>query len=129
MSVRTHQVASTLRRAVQAVIARGLHDPRVRGLITVTNVQVAPDLSEAYIDVSVLPEKHETLTLHGLQHASRMIRSEVAKAVKLRKLPRLLFRVDETIKQQARIAASIRDGKVDDDPESEGQDAPGEAHS
>lgn len=133
MSVRTEQVASTLRRAVQAVIARGLHDPRVRGMITITNVQVAPDLSEAYIDVSVLPEKHETLTLHGLQHASRMIRGEVAKAVSLRKLPRLLFRVDESIKQQARIAASLRDvraeGDGEDDPADEGQDAPGEAHS
>lgn len=118
MSVRTDQVASTLRRAVQAVISRGLHDPRVRGLITVTGVQVAPDLSEAYIDISVLPQKHESLTMHGLQHAARMIRSEVAKVVKLRKLPRLVFRLDESIKHQARIDAAIREAEPAADPSS-----------
>ncbi len=109
MSIRTEQIAASLRRAVQAVLSRGLHDPRIRGMITVTGVQVAPDLSEAYINVSVLPEKHETLTLHGLQHAARMIRGEVGKSVNLRRLPRIIFRLDESLKQQSRIAASLRE--------------------
>jgi ribosome-binding factor A len=110
MTVRTQQVASSIRAAVQMSIARGLNDPRIRGLISITRVVVAPDLSEAFIHVSVLPEEHSTLTLRGLESAAGHIRASLRDAVRLRKVPRLVFRLDESMKKQAKLDAAIRSG-------------------
>jgi len=110
MTVRTQQVASSIRAAVQMSITRGLNDPRIRGLISITRVSVAPDLSEAFIHVSVLPEEHSTLTLRGLESAAGHIRSSLRDSVRLRKVPRLIFRLDESIKKQAKLDAAIRSG-------------------
>lgn len=115
MGVRTEQIASTLQRQVQLVISRGLHDPRVRGLVSVTGVRVAPDFSEAYIDVSVLPASHAALTMHGLRHAAARIRAEVSRLVAMRRVPRLVFRLDESMKQQAEIEAAVDSTRVGDD--------------
>ena len=62
MNHRAQQVVSLIRRAVQVVIGRGLHDPRVRGLISVTKVVMDDDLSQATVYVSVLPQEHAALT-------------------------------------------------------------------
>ncbi len=51
MSHRTQQVSSIIQRGVQTVIGRGLHDPRVRGLISVTKVVIDADLSQATVFV------------------------------------------------------------------------------
>jgi ribosome-binding factor A len=108
MSVRTDQVASVLRKAVQESITRGLQDPRVRGLVSVTNVEVAPDLADAVVYVSVLPAEHGRLTLHGLRSAAGRIQADVNRAVRMRRVPRLSFRLDESMKKEAAVAAAIR---------------------
>lgn len=109
MSHRSEQIASGIQRAVQTVIGRGLHDPRVRGLVSVTRVSIDDDLSHATVFVSVLPEEHGELTMHGLRAAAVMIRSEVGKVIKVRRTPRLTFRLDDTIKRQAELERSMRE--------------------
>lgn len=107
MSRRTDQVASLIRRAVQARLSRGLNDPRVRGLISVTQVTVAPDLSEAVILVSVMPGKHAQLTLRGLKSAAAHLRGELGRTARLRHQPRLIFKLDDSLKQAAEAMAAI----------------------
>ena len=109
MSHRTQQVVSVIQRGVQAVIGRGLHDPRVRGLISVTKVVMDDDLSQATVFVSVLPEEHGALTLHGLRHAAPRIRSQIARGIKLRRLPRLRFQLDDSIKKQAVFEQALKE--------------------
>jgi ribosome-binding factor A len=104
------QLASTLRRAVQEILARGLHDPRVRGLITVTAVRVSPDLRNATVAVSVTPEKDEKLTLRGLQHAGSHIQSKVAGAISVRRMPHLSFTLDRALKKESQTLAAINRG-------------------
>lgn len=103
MKRRTEQVASNITRAVTAVLARGLNDPRVKGLITVTGVELTDDLSRARIRVSVMPEEHEALTMHGLRAATGHIRRETMKQVHLREMPTLEFFIDEGIKNQFKV--------------------------
>jgi ribosome-binding factor A len=110
MTVRTEQIASSIRAAVQMAIARGLNDPRIRGLVSVTKVKVAPDLSEAVIHVSVLPEEQSALTLRGLESAAGHLRGSLRDSVRMRKVPRLSFRLDESLKKQAKLDAAIRSG-------------------
>lgn len=109
MSQRTEQIASVIHAAVQRVIIKGLNDPRVRGLISVTKVEVTPDLAEARVYVSVLPAEHSELTMHGLRSAAGHIQSEIRKDVAAHRLPRLSFRLDESLKKQAMIERSIQD--------------------
>ncbi len=107
MGQQLEQVASVLRRAIQAVLSRGLNDPRVRGLVSVTSIDVSPDLAQAVVKVSILPESASELSMHGLRSASRHIRSAVAGNVELRRVPRLLFKLDLSLKNEAAIQAAI----------------------
>lgn len=103
MNKRVERIASTLREAVQQVVARGLADPRARGLITITSVRVSDDLKTADIFVSVLPEKHQDLTMHAIRHAARHIRRESGELMALRELPQFNFLLDTSLKEQAAV--------------------------
>jgi ribosome-binding factor A len=107
MTHRPDQVASLIRRAVQTVLGRELNDPRIRGLVSVTRVQVDQDLGHAAVFVSVLPAKHAGLTLQGLQRAAARIQGRVGGAVRMRRVPRLSFHLDESIKKQAEFDAAL----------------------
>ncbi len=117
MPQRTAQVASLIQRAVQSALSRGLHDDRVRGLISVTKVEVSPDLANATVYVSVLPAERAELTLHGLRHAASRIRSQVAGAVSLRRVPRLAFSLDHSLKKQAEVDAALAEAREAEDRE------------
>lgn len=105
------QVASVLQRAVQAVLSRGLNDPRVKGLITVTSVKVAPDLINATVNVSIHPEETAKTTMKGLQAAAKHIRSQMAKHVEMRRVPDLSFKLDESLKKQAEVFAALEEAR------------------
>lgn len=108
MTVRNDQISSVLRRAVQGVISRGLNDPRIRGLISVTEISVAPDLADATVYVSIHPAGQASLALRGLTSASKHIRVQAAKSVSLRRMPRLHFKLDDSIKRQNDLEQSLR---------------------
>ena len=107
-SDRPLQVAGEIRRAVQAEIGRGLNDPRVQGLVSVTEVEVLPDFSEARVKVSVLPEHKAPLTLSGLRAAAGFLRRRVMDDTRIGRVPRLVFEVDERFKRETALDAAIR---------------------
>lgn len=104
---RRQQITSVIDRAVREVLARGVNDPRVRGIITVTTVEVSPDLETARIGVTVMPEEHEKLTLHGLGSATKRLRRDVMDRVRLREMPRLEFYADRAQREQAEVLRAI----------------------
>lgn len=107
MPRRTEQFAATLQRSIQAILARGLHDPRIRGLITVTAVTVSADRRSAQVFVSVLPQQCESTTMHGLRAATGHIRHQLARDLPVRRVPELQFRIDPGPKRHAAILAAI----------------------
>jgi ribosome-binding factor A len=117
---RPDQVASLIQRAVQAVLSRGLGDPRIRGLVSVTKVRLDHALTQAEVFVSVLPGEHGELTLTGLQHAAPRIQSAVGETVQLRRVPRISFHLDESIKKQAAFDAALAEARRDDATEETG---------
>src|SRR5262245_20459949 len=100
MSQRTEQLGSVIQGSVQRLITRGLNDPRIGGLISVTKVEVTDDLAEARVFVSILPAERSELTMHGLHSAAGYVQREVAKDVAARRMPRLSFRLDTSLKRQ-----------------------------
>ncbi|HEX8876095.1 MAG TPA: 30S ribosome-binding factor RbfA [Phycisphaerales bacterium] len=118
MSRRTEQLASVLREEIQRVIDRGVNDPRVSGLVTVTEVRVSEDMADATIMISVLPAEKQELSLHGIRAAASHIRNQAGKNVRTRKLPRFHFDADNRSKKQAEVMAALR--KVREDQEARG---------
>lgn len=107
MTRRADQVAAAVRHAVQATLDRGLQDPRVSGMVTVTGVRVAPDLASATVSVSIYPADKQALTMHGLRSAAAHIRRRIADALGLRRAPDLFFSLDESLKKQAAVLDAI----------------------
>jgi ribosome-binding factor A len=107
VSTRILQIGATMHRSIQTVIARGLADPRIKGIITITRVEPAQDLRDARVFVNVSPPEHEELTMHGLRSASKHIRHEIADSLTLKQTPHLSFVVDEAYKKEAEVHAAL----------------------
>ena len=109
MSHRIAQIESTLKRAVSQVLQRRVSDPRIVGMVSVTRVEVTPDMKQATAYVSVMPDKYQRRTLAGLQAAHRHIQSMTGKLVSF-DMPHLRFKLDEGLKKEADVLAAIREG-------------------
>ena len=116
-STRIARVRSSIQKSIQASLSRGLGDPRIRGLVSVTDVDVAPDLSQARIKISVVPDKYESRVIRGLQSASGRLRADVGQSARLRKVPKLVFEIDRSLKNQAEIEALVREDEIQLEPE------------
>jgi ribosome-binding factor A len=109
-SIRQKKVAAQIQRITAIVLQRDVADPRVDGLVSVTRVDVTPDLREAKVFLSVLGGKRTpTTVIEGIKSAGRHIQNEVADNLALRFAPRLTFVLDETLKKQAEILKKINE--------------------
>lgn len=114
MTHRIEQAESTLHKALAQVLQRKISDPRIRGLVSITGIGISPDLKNARVSVSVLPEEFEKRTIAGLQSANRHIQAEVKKLVALRVVPHLRFELDGSIKK----ADAVYDALAEAEPQS-----------
>lgn len=118
---RADRVAEAIREEVATSLTEGVKDPRVVGLVTVTGVDVTPDLRYARIYVSIMGNDEErAATFEGLQSLAPHLRSRLAKVLRLRFAPELEFRHDPTPERAARIEtllAQLRDNQPPSDDE------------
>jgi ribosome-binding factor A len=100
-SRRQEKLASIIREAVSDVFLRGLSDPRVEGVISVTDVKVTPDMRTVDVFISIMSAKDPTgkTCFAGIQHASRYIQSQVGGYIKMRYCPVLQFHLDDKLKK------------------------------
>lgn len=115
MSLRTIRVNELLRAEISELIQREVKDPRVtEGMITVTEIRVSPDLGHATVFVSHLgTDEQREQALHGLQNAAPFLHRELVHRLKMRAIPKLVFRFDPSIERGARLSDLIR--KVSND--------------
>ncbi|MFT5422733.1 MAG: ribosome-binding factor A [Phycisphaerales bacterium] len=113
MKRRTATLASNLMRAINEVFVRGFKDPRIRGLVTVTEVVLSEDFKQARVKVTIFPEEHEALTMHGLQAATPMIRREAMRRVRIKDMPQLTIMLDEGMKAQANVMALLAKARTE----------------
>jgi ribosome-binding factor A len=118
VSGRTRKVESQLREIVGEEVA-ALSDPRIQGLVTVTDVRVSPDLAHATVYYSVLSAENATEAREGLQSAAGRIQASVASQMRLKRTPRLHFEPDPVVEQATRIENALREVRPDDDPHQE----------
>jgi ribosome-binding factor A len=107
-SRRTQKAAQAIREVVSMAILADLKDPRIRD-VTVTSVDVSPDMRQAKIHVSVMgDETRQQLSLRGLQNAAGFLQTKVAKRIDTRYTPRLAFVLDLGVKKSIEISQILQ---------------------
>jgi ribosome-binding factor A len=107
---RPDRVGEQIREELSELISRGaVHDPGI-GFITLTRVTVSPDLQIARVFYTTLGDpKARKDTAKALQRATPFLRRHIGGALRLRRVPELEFRFDQSIEHQDRIEQIIRD--------------------
>jgi ribosome-binding factor A len=101
--IKQERTEGQIRKILSQLILRDVADPRLQG-ITITEVELDPELLFAKIYVNALgEEERQPEVMFALDHAKGFLRREVAKRVRLRKAPELLFRWDERLERSERI--------------------------
>lgn len=109
MRIRPERVAETIKREMAEILSRRMRDPRLGGMISVTDVEVTPDLSMARIFVSILAEGAERdQALAALARSEGFVRHELAPRLGLREMPTVRFVLDTSIEQGARVEELLR---------------------
>ena len=90
------RVGEVIRKAMVEILERvELRDPDIAGTpITVSEVSVSPDLKAATVFVMPLGGRDREAVIAGLARAAPFLRGQVARRVKLRHVPRLMFKID-----------------------------------
>ena len=107
---RPDRVGEQIRDELSTLLSRGVvHDPGI-GFITLTRVKVSPDLQVARVFYTQLgDEKARKETAKALTRATPFLRRQVGSVLRLRRVPELEFRFDESIIHQDRIEQVLRD--------------------
>src|SRR5262245_12952478 len=101
---RPDRVGEQIREELSAVLTRGeVHDPGI-GFITLTRVQVTNDLQLARVFYTTIGDpKARKETARALERATPFFRRQVGSRLRLRRVPELEFRFDESVEHQDRI--------------------------
>jgi ribosome-binding factor A len=90
--------------AVSMAILTQVRDPRVKD-VTVTRVEMAPDMRSATVHVSVMGSPaDEQLALRGLARSAGFLQAQIAEKIETRYTPRLRFEIDHGVKHSIEIA-------------------------
>jgi len=127
VSRRTERVASVIRTVLAQTIQTRLSDPRIEPLTSITHVEVSADFSVANVYVSVMaPAARQKLSVEALRHARGRLRAAVAHHLTLRRVPELVFHLDESIQRAFETVQQIDRLMEENGPTDEVDAAPGE---
>ena len=119
---RVKRVQAALKHEVSRIIHDNLKDPRV-GFVTITKVDLTPDLRSARIHFSILgTDKEKKDTMIGLKQATGYIRKLIGERLKLRYTPEIAFSWDKTSEYVQHIEEIINKIHEEDDKRSQDKD-------
>jgi ribosome-binding factor A len=108
-TARMRRVDEAMRQVLGDALAQDLKDPRI-GFVTVTDVKTSPDLRHARVYVSVLgTDPEQEATLAGLRSAQGFLQGRVASELRLKRTPELVFELDHTAANAARLERLIEE--------------------
>lgn len=114
MYKRSEKVAEAIHEMVSELLIKGLKDPRI-GFVTITGVKVTDDLHLATIFFTVIgSEEERRATEKGLNSARGYIRKEMGRNLRMRYIPDIVFKYDESVEYGSRIESLLREIVVKD---------------
>jgi len=115
---RADKIAETIHEVICSLLVKGVKDPRI-GFVTVTGVKVTDDLHLATVYFSVIGDQSQKKSTEaGLTSAKGFIRKELGKNLRMRYVPDIIFRYDESLDYGKRIDSlleEIRESESEDD--------------
>ena len=115
MSRRTERINELIRDELSDLLLREVRDPRLDGVISITHADVTPDLYNARIFVSVMSETaDQTAALRALNAGASFFHRELKSRLQIRRVPFLVFILDTSIEEGARVLAQIDEVKRED---------------
>jgi ribosome-binding factor A len=127
MTRRTRQVGEMLREELSEIIRREVKDPRI-GFMSITAVEVPPDLRSARVYVSVLgTDEERDKTLEALRSAAGYIRHILKPRLRMRQIPELEFRDDRSMEYAQQISSALREIRAADAVRADGDQLPVDA--
>lgn len=104
MVSRSDRVRKSLIREISDLLHRGLKDPRISGIVSVTDVDVSNDCRHAKVFVSVYgSEEERNNTMIALESSAGFVRSEISKRIQMRFSPEISFQIDDSLERGARV--------------------------
>ncbi len=103
---RQDRVKEQIMRELAELTRTGLKDPRA-GFITINEVEVTRDYSHATVYYTVLDDATRDVTAEALAHARGHLRSELARRIKLFKIPELHFKYDDSLARGMSLTSLI----------------------
>jgi ribosome-binding factor A len=109
---RPDRVGDQIRSELALMLAREVHDPGI-GFVTITRVQVAPDLQHARVFYTALgDEKTQAASERALNRAIPFLRRQIGSRLRLKRVPELQFMVDKSIAGQDRVEQLLNEIKA-----------------
>jgi len=106
---RPDRVADQIRGELAILLVREVHDPGI-GFVTLTRVQVSPDLQLARVFYTVLgDDKTRATSAKALERAATFLRRQIGARLRLKRVPDLKFQYDEAVAGQDRIERLLND--------------------
>ena len=120
-STRPSRVGDQLRAEIADLLAREVHDPGI-GFLTITHVNVSPDLQVARVYYTTLgDEKARRDTSRALGRATPFLRRQIGSRLRLKRVPLLEFFFDESIERGDRIERILNDLSAERTPDDAGE--------
>ncbi|HUP95982.1 MAG TPA: 30S ribosome-binding factor RbfA [Burkholderiales bacterium] len=105
---RSRRIAEQIQRELAGLVRLELKDPRVAGLLTITDVEVSADQSHAKVFFTLLGDETRVKeTTIGLTRAAGFLRTQLAQRMKLRTVPTLEFKYDASIERGMKLSRLI----------------------
>jgi ribosome-binding factor A len=102
-SRRSQRLALQIQHEISTMLLRNVKDRRI-GMVTVTGVDLSPDLRHARVYVSCMGTDQERAgTMVALNHAAGWIRHELGQRIRMKFLPELVFQIDASLEYGERI--------------------------
>jgi ribosome-binding factor A len=115
MTQRTARLDELLREEISRVLRRDVEDPRV-GFVTITRVEVSPDLRHATVWASSIGQPEERrATMRALGRAMPFVRHQLG-ALRLKRIPELHLRADESLERGTRVLEILSDLEAGREP-------------
>jgi len=110
MQYRNSRLSEEMKREISKMILEEIKDPRIKAMVSITDIEVTKDLRYAKVYVSIYgSEEDKQETFEGLKNAAGYIRHEIGRRIKMRYTPEIIFELDRSIEYGAYISEILKE--------------------